>query len=231
MTRSVQEPEESVGHMERGKVYKHPAFGLIHAGRTTGGASVLFGSDFEHHNSVRITISGAELHRSLSNDWHHGRNELIEVELSEAQWATFVSSLNMGGGTPCTVRHIGGKRTPEIPLRRVEDVAKAEAAAKFQQVSSRVKATIAAMEGEIGKSLSKVKRDKLLEELHSLDMDLRSSLPFMQREFGEHMEGVVEKAKIEVNAYMQTTISRAGLKALTDQAPLALNPGKKEGGS
>src|SRR3546814_17862508 len=56
------------------------------------------------------------MHRSMANDWPHaGRTEYIEVDLSEAQWASFVSSLNIGSGTQCTLRSNNGEQIPDLP--------------------------------------------------------------------------------------------------------------------
>ena len=64
------------------------------------GSTNLYDSDFRHNHYMTITIRASELHRDLNRDWHFGRNELIEVALTESQWATFVSAPNMGSGLP-----------------------------------------------------------------------------------------------------------------------------------
>ena len=92
----------------------HPAFAQITASRVSG-HSILYGSDFDHNHYVTISISRSELCRNLSNDWYHSREELIEVALSEAQWATFVSSMNQGSGVACTLQHFNGKMIPQLP--------------------------------------------------------------------------------------------------------------------
>jgi len=231
MTRDYQEPTERPANYKTGgkedTVYEHPAYAMIGASRVSG-LTTLFGSDFEHHNFLTITISRAELHRGLSTDWYHPRDEIIEIELSEAQWATFVSSPNQGSGVPCTIRHVAGKLAPLIPLRRVEDVTKKEVDAQFKEMSERVRRAIDDISGEIGKSVSGVKREAILNHLQQLDSDIRSSLPFMEKQFGEHMENTVEQAKIEVNAYVQNAINRAGVAAIAGHAPLQLKAGKEK---
>ncbi len=91
----------------------HPAFGMIGACRRSG-HSILYGSDFIHHNTVAIRICTSSLTRSLAHDWPHARKGLIEVELSEAQWATFVSSMNVGDGVQCTIKEKDGVSVPGI---------------------------------------------------------------------------------------------------------------------
>lgn len=67
-----------------GHTVRHPAFASIRASRVSGGAN-LYDSDFQHQHYVTVSIMRSELHRTLSNDWHHGREELIEVAMSESQ--------------------------------------------------------------------------------------------------------------------------------------------------
>jgi hypothetical protein len=83
-------------------VEKHPAYAQIGASRVSGG-TYLYGSNFAHQHYVTISITKSELNRSLSRDWASGGEEYIEVALSEAQWASFVSTLNSGTGIQCTL--------------------------------------------------------------------------------------------------------------------------------
>ncbi|KKL96942.1 hypothetical protein LCGC14_1839510, partial [marine sediment metagenome] len=80
-------------------VERHPAYAQIGAMRVSGShGAYLYGSDFRHQHYIMIQIHDSVLHRSLSGDRAHSGKRLIEVALSEAQWATFVSSLNQGSG-------------------------------------------------------------------------------------------------------------------------------------
>ena len=106
--------EEHEEHEEREE--SHPAYAMIGASRWTGGKSVFHGSDFRHSSGISVTICRAVQVRSLSRDWHHAREELIRVDMSESQWAAFISTLNVGDGVPCTLRRIQGEQMPLIPL-------------------------------------------------------------------------------------------------------------------
>lgn len=177
------------------RAFAHPAYGQIGASRATGNTT-LYGSDFVHHQYVTIQISRSQLHRDLSHDWEFAREQLIEVKLSEAQWATFVSSMNSGSGVPCTLDHVGRERMPDIPLRREADVSKVELRDITGTMHARVLRTIEDIEGEIGKSLSGVKRASILKELRQLERDLGDSIPFMVKSLDQNVENTVEKAKV-----------------------------------
>jgi hypothetical protein len=211
----TQEPKETINKAPglEGKSYDHPAFGMIGASRIQGRA-VLYGSDFIHQHFVVIRIRRSTLHRSLSRDWHSSNDELIEICLSEAQWATFVSSMNVGDGVPCTIEHVAGKSMPSIPFRKEEDEFHRELADDTAKIVAEIDAAIAEVEGEIGRSLSKAKRDRIIGRLQKARKIVDDEIPFAAKSFEEHMENTVEKAKVEVNAYVLGTIMKAGLAAI-----------------
>lgn len=230
MTRAAaQDPVESSGNLsDDSKRYDHPAFGQIGASRVQG-TRVLYGSDFLHQHFVTITISRSQLNRDLSRDWHFGGKELIEVHLSEAQWATFVSSMNVGSGVPCTIDHVLGEDMADLPMpRRNVDVVDRELTETMDKMNEAIAATYKAMESDIGQSLSGAKRAKLLEHVHKLRRLVDDHLPFMAKSFRKSMENTVERGKIEVNAYAENLIVRSGLAALRGESPIQLGDGKTD---
>lgn len=230
MSRPVQATklERTLGAATHDSVETHPAFGIIGASRVSGRA-VLFGSDFEHQHFLIIRISRAVLHRGLSNDWHHAREELIEVALSEAQWATFVSTLNVGDGVPCTLDAVAGEQMPGIqaPTARHEQF-KQEANEAIIECTAAMKDALDLL-AEMGGG-EKSKTGKVAERVRWAQRSLTDALPWVAQQFGEHMEAVTEKAKVEISAYMHATIARAGLRALgAESPPIAFPQQKKEG--
>ena len=181
-------------------VERHPAYAQIGASRVSGSAC-LYGSDFRHQHYVTISIHASELNRSLSRDWPFAREEYIEVALSEAQWATFVSAMNVGQGVQCTLNHLQGRSIPQIPEppnRR--DKFTREAADDMRQAV----ASLTELRQQIDAlGVSKKAKDALLSTLHITERAMTDSLPFVAKSFTEHVESVTEHAKVEVNAYMQ----------------------------
>src|SRR3546814_874968 len=153
------------------------------------------------------------MHRSLANDWPNaGRTEYIEVDLSEAQWASFVSSLNIGSGTQCTLRSNNGEQIPDLPApaSRVDQFA-AEMKVRVQRALDEV----SALEAEINElKISEKAKASLRSRVAGAHRELVSNTGFVAKQFDEHMEQTVEKAKIEVNAYATNTLMRAGLEAV-----------------
>lgn len=79
----------------------HPSYGSIRLGRVTGGDGRLFMSPLRHSSRITISIQGARLVRHLNNDTHYpNAQEIIEVEMSEQQFAQFVCSGGAHEGAP-----------------------------------------------------------------------------------------------------------------------------------
>lgn len=219
MPRAIQEPTVTDDGQDRQEI-SHPAFAQISAGRVSGGA-VLYGSDFQHQHYIRIRISPSTLMRSLSNDWAHASlQRYIEVDLSEAQWAQFVSSMNTGGGTQCTLSDLNGEMVPGIPApTKRRDQFKSEAVAACREAFAAIDELQAALEDA---KLSQKARDDLNKRAESIRSRLTGSLPFVLDQFAEHMETTVEHAKVEINAFALREVTRLGIEQLAGEASLKL---------
>lgn len=204
-----------------GELRRHPAYAQIAASRVSGSA-VLYGSELQHHNYIAIRINTSEHKRTLSRDWFHARHEIVEVLLSEAQWATFVSAMNVGDGVPCTLSSVDRKQVPQIPEPEEthHDTFAKEAAKALFDVKKRIIGIAASLPKD--GPLSKTKVAEVARSLHVVAEHLTGNVNFVAESFQEHMEAVTEKAKIEVNAFVTSAVMRAGLKALKDQPVVAL---------
>lgn len=200
--------------------YRHPAYATIGASRVSGHTS-LFQSEFNHQHYVTVRISPAKLSRSLAQDWvHETRLPYIEVHMSEAQWATFVSSMNNGTGVPCTLGNKDGIAAPRLPPPKPPEATfKSEVEADTAAAMSAMRDALKAVDGlGISKKKAEEVRGKIVSAMRKLD----DSLPFIAGMFSEHMENTVEKAKVEVNAYATQTINRLGLDALKLASPISM---------
>lgn len=216
----VEEPVETQDedHNRRWKI-THPAFALVRASRVSG-STALFQSDFVHNHYVTLTIIRANMYRDLSNDWVHDRGDLIEINMSEAQWATFVSSLNVGAGTPCTLREYNGEIIPRIPNPKPpEEQFEREVQASTDTAVKELDA-LKALIKELG--LPKGKTAQLLDKVFQVRRQFDDSIPFIAGQFSEHMEENVESARTEIHAYAVNLLMKTGLKALGAETPIEL---------
>ena len=215
--------------------FRHPAYGTIEVSHPMGGSDVYFGSRVEHQSRVCVTISTGSLKRDLSNDWIHSEKLLLELELTDAQWAQFVSS-HSGRATPCTFRHYP-KGALENGLEIVPGIAgDPDARPSFSEEMRKT------LRKEVADLRDAVKRmDAMLEsgKLGKKELqDIRNNVAwgaervasnggFVAEQFTEHMETVVSDARIEIEATMRNTIQTIGLDAVKRMRELSGPEGEK----
>jgi hypothetical protein len=206
---------------------EHPAFGMIRASRTTvvggaGSGAVLFDSDIKHGHTVRIVIERATRKRDLNSDWIHGGNELIEVELSEAQWASFVSSMNTTG-VPCTLRRTETDlQVPGLPYapRLAESMAevKGAAVAAFGKIREALLAYEQAVAEKAGAKAVREARNRL----HYAVENSGANMTFAAKTLVEHTENAVQRARADIEAMVAQEAARLGLDSGQAQGLLEL---------
>jgi hypothetical protein len=207
----TREPVEAPGREPGAYRESHPAYAVMGASRVTSTpGAILFGSDFRHQSYIVVRIAGATLTRDLSHDWVHssGRHTYIEVALSEAQWATFLSTLNVGDGVPATVQWRDGPVSAIAPME--------DRRAQFnEEIDARLADTLATLREALDAAPTKAQKAKIAKAIQEIE----ANLPWVAQQFDKHAEETVERMKIEVSAYITGAINRAGLKAL-GAAPL-----------
>ncbi len=201
------------GPME-GIVKSHPAYGMLGFSRVQGDPGTLFGSEVKHTTSfiqMRVTQATEKWH--LSQSWRHGNGKaLIEVNMSHAQFAEAITSLNMGSGVPCTVRWLPGQELPHI----------ADESTVHEQIKADVKDTtkeavdaIATLRAAIlGAKMTKTQQAELLGLADQAKARLDNSLPFVLDQYAEALDTMKARAATEVDAMLTGAIHRAGLDAL-----------------
>jgi hypothetical protein len=206
-------PTRSEGGMHDDYREDHPAYGMVGVSRMTGGNKALFGSDFRHNNTITITVQRANVRRGNAKDWYSAAGmgpNVVEIELSEAQWATLLSNPNVGDGVPCTIRNIMGERMPHI-APPVEN--------RRTQLNDEITGMVEAIIERIEAVKAKAPTKKMQFDLQVVIDHLRSNLPFLARSFDKHAEDTIEKMKVEVGAYITNAIARAGVQALSGGEP------------
>lgn len=109
---------------------RHPSFANIYIGRSLcSGKQTLFGSSIKHSDVITLKISPASLGRNLHEDHVYQESvPYIEIDMSQAQFAQAITSLNQGEGTPVTLRRLNGQYIEPCPF---EDILKVRAHTLF----------------------------------------------------------------------------------------------------
>jgi hypothetical protein len=197
----------------------HPSYGVVTLTRASG-YGYLFGSAFKHYSRLSLTVHRATLHRALSNDRPHPGEVLCKIDMSEAQFAHFVTSAAVGEGTPCTIRNVLGASMPETPPPEETEKFHADARRTMRNAARHIVEAIADARALLDKpgNVTKREREALVEHLRRVERAFDDSLPFTVEQFGERMEKIVAAGKQEIDSYLTRTAARAGL----DAAPVSL---------
>lgn len=201
-------------------MYEHESYGMLHIHRVTCNGETLFGSSIaKHSNMIRIKVSTGRRHHDLSRDWYYSRNDaLIEIDLTPAQFAEAITSLNAGGGTPCTLRAVDGsmKSRPPSTVPLEADKVRADFKADFRKAAEELQAARDEAQKLLTEkaSISKKDRELLIGMFDRALMGIRSNMPFVLSQFEEAAEKVVVAAKAEIEATVQSNLTVEGLRAM-----------------
>lgn len=185
---------------------QHPAWALLGASRVQSSppGAVLFDSEVRHQHYVVVRLSRVSRKRGLHHDWLHGEGQVIELAMSEAQWASFVSSMNVGEGVPCTVLWEQGAAVPGMPheSRLQESVAEVRGAA--DEALAQVREAMEAYKGK--------KTVANLRALEAAIANAPSNMAFAASSLTEHSENVVQKARADIEAMVTAKAKQLGLE-------------------
>lgn len=207
----------------------HPAFGVAVVTRRHGSSRSLFQSDLLHNDTVALSVHEATRKRDLNHDWVHPGRELVEIEMSLAQWGSLVSSMGLGSGVPVTIRRTEHEPfVPEIPhqprtaenLREVREVT--------DRMYARVKAATASLHEAIHEKKGVRATKAALRALENAVAGVGSNAQFAVDSLVEASEQVVAQARADIEAHVLEVIRLTGaepsIEASSFDAPALPGP-------
>lgn len=203
-------PEPTEIRIDETGTETHESWLLIRADHVSSSPGAeLFDSEISHMNLVRVTVSRCRRRRDLHRDWRSAATQLIEFDMSQAQWGAFVSSFGNGDGVPATLTWFDGAAVPGVSThdsrlekshQEVLDAA-TEALADVREAYSQLKEAVDTNAG---------KRD-LRERLRALEIqmdNLPETMKFAATSLTEHVENVVTKARGDIEAMASEAVRR-----------------------
>lgn len=206
----VMEPQRSEAGPHDDYREDHPAYGMIGMNRITSApGSFLAGSDFRHGSFIQIKVHHAHVTRGLSQDYWRADRRILELNLSEAQWATFISQQGMGDGVPCTLAMVPD---PEAAHFNVPSLSMP--VDRREQLSDEVQGTLRDALVHLDEALATAGTAKAKAAIRMAKQEIEANLTYVVKSFDKHAERTVERAKAEVHGYVTGAIQRAGLASL-----------------
>ena len=196
-------------------IKEHPSFGLIGLSRRSSNGTALFGSSIKHSELISLTIRRGEVNRDLNREWYHGKEELIEIEMSANQFAEFITTPNVGSGVPCTIKHVGRTRMPDPIYEDKKTLFSKEFENKMKNISSGLEGNLEILKNILSKkSIGKGDKQEIENLFTKFKSDISSSVPFIESSFVEQMDKTVTEAKSEIEAFVNRRITEEGKKVL-----------------
>lgn len=202
----------------------HPSYATLGISRFTGKGD-FFMSPIGHNGGISFRINTAYKTRHLNGDSVFADKLLVEVQMSEEQFARAITNLNQGGGTPVTLSWLTGvgpiKAEPREQYRNVYDD---ELVTGGEETLGKQKAVSAAVRALMAKSsVSKKDLQELLRTAETAEVALTSNLPFLLTRFKEKMDAVETAAKAEIASAIDNGLRSVGLESLAERLAGGVN--------
>lgn len=203
------------------KSYKHESYGQISISRVQCNGAHLFGSSIKHNSFISLKINQSEMVKDdLYNTNYFGRDKIIEVNMSSAQFAELITTLNYGAGTPCTIDWVRdvGKVKYEKPFeedanQQLEDTVNIEKD-KFKERISELNTELTNVLNK--KNINKKDREELKKKIDILIRDCVDNYKFAEQQFRKNMENHITECKSEIESTLTTITSRLGEKQINN---------------
>ena len=209
----------------------HPSYGVIGVTRVFG-RGVLFGSEVQHHNFIKISISEANRVVRPPRESVMANRQLVEVYLTDAQFAQMITSPNQGDGVACTISRFagdvgkswltshGGRPAPpaqEEYTKKYKDVMGDRAETVSQHIAGAKSKIDALMDGTVKPTKANLK--DLQDALYMAQMNFDENMPYVMAEMTEGIEKKMATAVSEFESYVAFSLQAKGLADIAAQAP------------
>ena len=203
---------------------EHPSYATLGISRFTGKGD-FFMSPISHNGGISLRIETAYKTRHLNGDNVFTDKLLVEVHMSEEQFARAITNLNRGGGTPVTLSWLTGvgeiKAEPRAHHRKVDDD---ELVTGGEETLDKQKAVSTAVRALMSKSsVSKKDLQELLRTAETAEVALTSNLPFLITRFKEKMDAVETAAKAEIASAIDNGLRSVGLESIANRLSGGVN--------
>jgi rubrerythrin len=192
----------------------------------------MFGTHLDQHpTTFRFTVRRAVRHHSdlaydtFFRDHEAEATELVEFEMTATQFVEMLTSLNVGDGVPCTIRHVQGTRMEDVPEehKSERELIRSKFTTDMRDLAKTAKPATTKLDTILSKkTIDKSDRNEIRGLVRSIIKQFDDHAPFVLKQFDESADRMETDGKAEVEAYAQQVIRAAGLehlRRLKDMAP------------
>jgi len=206
-------------HEDDGQKFTHPSYGVVKVTRVSG-QSALFDSAFEHQHFIALSICRAARYSKDGYDFIHedtgvagSHREIVEVWMSETQFARAITSVGAGSGSPCTIAHENGKQVPEPEREDAQkghkDLVKRKLQGELDDLQKM--ASDLREKRNAKKRLTLAEMDAMIQTMELTAQQFASNMAFYAGCMEEHMEKTVASAKAEIEVHLSVQAQRLGI--------------------
>ncbi len=198
---------------------EHPSFGMMSISRySSSHDEEFFGSSITQNGGIIINIGHGSVSRKYNKDYFFMEDTVLELKMSNTQFAELITNLNNGGGLPCTITRLNGKRIEGEPIQNKRKQFVNDFKESMKTEAERLEILnecISELEdkGRAGKNDIKALRQRF----NSAKQQIESNIPFVAKSFNEQMDKTVKEAKGEIEGYLQNKIQHLGIESLKEQ--------------
>ena len=208
-----------MAHDDETTKYTHPSYGIVGFNRVQcSGGRRLFGSALtEHYHSIRVRIAHCERRTDHGLDRFSATDQILEFELSAAQFAEGITAMNVGDGVPCTINWIAGVGQVEEPPETMtaSEHAKHDFKARMKTFAASLTKTREAVEKAVeGKVITGSIRESIRGWITKIVQEVGENIPYFVECYEEATVKISSAAKAEADAWLTAAIHRAGLQGL-----------------
>ena len=205
------------------EIYKHDSFGSIQIHKIFGKSGYMFGSDVNNDSYLELEVSNADMVDDPSTGLRNvfSRETILKVKFTASQFATLMTTISNGEGTPCTITEVGGERIPQVSVNNVPNKIDAIRSSYIKRVSE-LESVTKLYKKEIDSILSKktalneTEKRRVSILYDQISQEFTSNIPFALDIINEASENIVSHAKTEVEAFVNNAIHKTGLDALSE---------------
>lgn len=199
------------------KYEKHPSYGMLLFSHTHGGERELFGSSIKHNDTIRMYLKHGEVKRDMNSDWYTGRDMIVELEMSETQFAEAITNMNFNDGVPVTIRYTekDGIIDPCPFISKHEQFE--QELNKNLDKANEITNSIIDETTELFKkkgTITKSEKNRILSLLYDLSRNINGNRDFIYSMFNEQMEKTIHEAKGEIEAFIQNKMHSIAAKVI-----------------